>query len=91
MFEEGELKSIYTKYPGQRKWLTTEKDAVRLMLHKEWLIQKGITVFCVPVCTRFIGRDAAHFSKTVKGFVDYFYSPEERGQPGETPAPADNA
>lgn len=91
MFEEGELNSIYTKYPGQRKWLTTEKDAVRLMLHKEWLIQKGITVFCVPVRTRFIGRDAAHFSKTVKGFVDYFYSPEERGQPGETPAPADNA
>ena len=73
LFEQQDLENIKRNYPDYKKWITTEKDGVRLALHKDWIIQNNITVYCLPMKTKLIGNNASDFSATVKGFLDYFY------------------
>ena len=75
-FEQHELENIKKNYPEFTKWITTEKDGVRLALHKNWLIANNISVYCLPMKTKLIGSNTTDFSTTVKGFLDYFYKDE---------------
>ena len=77
-FEQHELENIKKNYPEFTKWITTEKDGVRLALHKNWLIANNISVYCLPMKTKLIGSNTTDFSTTVKGFLDYFYKDENQ-------------
>lgn len=78
LFEQHELENIKNNYPNFTKWVTTEKDGVRLALHKNWLIENNISVYCLPIKTVLIGENKQDFSLTVKGFLDYFYKDENQ-------------
>ncbi|HRO72947.1 MAG TPA: tetraacyldisaccharide 4'-kinase [Saprospiraceae bacterium] len=61
---------IYGNTAGERKIiLTTEKDAMRLELHKETLRAKGIPVFVLPLKVKFHDEDAVGFEAAVKSFL----------------------
>lgn len=75
-FEQYELENIIKHYPTFTKWMTTEKDGVRLALHKNWLINHNISVYCLPIKTRLIGKNIQEFNSTIKGFLDFFYKDE---------------
>lgn len=76
LFEQHELENIKRNYPELNQWITTEKDGVRLALHKNWLMENDITVYCLPIKTKLIGNNQQDFSSTIKGFLDYFYKDE---------------
>lgn len=72
-FEQHELENIKKNYPDFKYWLTTEKDGVRLALHRDWLIANNISLYCLPIKTKLIGNKSTDLARTVKGFLDYFY------------------
>ncbi len=72
-FEQHELESIKKNYPDFKHWLTTEKDGVRMVLHKEWLTENNISLYCLPIKTKIIGFNSSELTGTVKGFLSYFY------------------
>ncbi len=49
--------------------LTTEKDAMRLELHREWLMSQRIPVMVLPVSVHFLFDGAEHFDTAVKSFL----------------------
>lgn len=75
-FDKQELQNIKKNYPDFNKWLTTEKDGVRLAMHKDWFVENNISLFCIPIRTQLIGSNTAAFAPMVKGFLDYFYRDE---------------
>lgn len=75
-FDQHELENIKKNYPDFKRWITTEKDGVRLAAHAKWLAENGISLYCIPMKTIVIGKNAADFSPSVKGFLDYFYKDE---------------
>lgn len=75
-FESHELEAIKKNYPDLKKWITTEKDGVRLAAYKNWLIENNISLYCLPIKTKLIGNNVTDFTETVKGFLDYFYKDE---------------
>jgi len=53
-------------------FLTTEKDAMRLLLHKDFLVQHQIPIFVLPIEVEFIGSESQNFDQNVKDFLlDY--------------------
>lgn len=76
-FETHELEVIKKNYSHLKKWITTEKDGVRLGAHKNWLLENNISLYCLPVKTKLIGDNTTTFTKTIKGFLDYFYEEEK--------------
>jgi tetraacyldisaccharide 4'-kinase len=75
-FEMDELASIKKNYPQFRHWITTEKDGVRLALHRDWLMANDIAVYCVSIRTKLIGANRNEFAPLITGFLDYFYKDE---------------
>ncbi len=53
-------------------FLTTEKDAMRLDLHKEFLMKHNIPIFALPVEVAFLNDDAEAFEEAVKAFLIEF-------------------
>lgn len=49
--------------------LTTEKDAMRLELHRPYLIEHKLPVFVLPTEVSFHGEDGATFNKAVQQFL----------------------
>jgi len=49
--------------------LTTEKDAMRLELHRDFLIDNKLPVFVLPVEVMFQGNDGEEFDDTIKQFL----------------------
>lgn len=79
VFEQHELESIKKNYPAFNRWITTEKDGVRLALHKNWFLENGISLFCIPIKTRIIGKNKEDLENTILGYLDYFY--QEKPEP----------
>lgn len=52
--------------------LTTEKDATRLDLHRDFFIKNNIKIVVLPVEVRFFGSDEAIFKDTVQQFLTNF-------------------
>ncbi|NNC95187.1 MAG: tetraacyldisaccharide 4'-kinase [Chitinophagales bacterium] len=57
--------------------ITTEKDAMRLSLHRDWLIQNKLPLFALPVKVRFFPTDEVAFQKDVISFMTYYREREE--------------
>lgn len=53
-------------------FLTTEKDAMRLDLHREFLMKHNIPIFALPVEVEFLDGEAAAFDAAVKEFLIEF-------------------
>lgn len=72
-FTEMELERFYKIYQNIETentfFLTTEKDAMRLALHREYLIEKNIPVFVLPASVNFLDDDKDNFDSTMKEYL----------------------
>lgn len=66
-----QLREIY-EYMGEGKKivLTTEKDAMRLHLHRQWLTENKIPIFSLPIEVDFFEPDKQIFNSLVLEYVD---------------------
>ena len=55
-------------------FLTTEKDAMRLDLHRDFLMKHKIPIFVIPLEVEFLDSDGALFDESVKNFLIEFQS-----------------
>ena len=73
LFDEMDLEEIWKMFetmPGNRKLLvTTEKDAMRFSVHREWLIEKQIPMVVLPVEVYFHFDGKEKFDSEVKRFL----------------------
>lgn len=64
-FSEGELKNIKTQFEkiqaNQKIIVTTEKDAMRLKMHQQWLDRHSLPIYCLPVEVIFMGLEKNNF------------------------------
>ncbi|MFN8277841.1 MAG: tetraacyldisaccharide 4'-kinase [Chitinophagales bacterium] len=57
--------------PANQKWIiTTEKDAARLWLHRDWFIQNRLPVLVLPVQVVFVAEDKGRFEHDIFSFVE---------------------
>lgn len=72
-FEEADLEDILRRFesmPHRNKIIiTTEKDAARLEMHENFLREKGLPVYVLPVEVSFCDNDEADFQSEVKSFL----------------------
>lgn len=54
--------------------LTTEKDATRLLLHKDFLIKHQLPIYILPVSVSFLFEEGAKFDDGIKHFLLNFTS-----------------
>jgi len=65
-----EMERVFNSLPGSKKLiLTTEKDAMRLELHRQWLAEKRLPVMVLPVEVYFHFDEGHQFDKIVKTFL----------------------
>jgi tetraacyldisaccharide 4'-kinase len=50
--------------------LTTEKDAMRLHQHREWIIRNNMPLYSLPVKTEFFPQDEERFHELVVNYVE---------------------
>ncbi len=55
--------------------LTTEKDAARLFEHREWFIQKKLSIFALPVEVRFFEQDKHIFDHEILNYLQAVIKP----------------
>lgn len=68
--EIGNLKKHYYEIPSDNKIIvTTEKDATRLALHKEYLVKENLPIFVLPVKAVFHPTNEKPFIDEVKSFL----------------------
>ena len=69
-YDMGQLLAAFERMESARKLiLTTEKDAMRLELHRTWLEEKQLPIFVLPVRVRFHDDDAEAFDEAVRQFL----------------------
>ena len=69
-FDISNLKNEFDKMESDNKIiLTTEKDAMRLELHRDFIVKNKLPVFVLPVSVAFHFNDGALFDKDVKDFL----------------------
>ncbi len=67
------IQSYYEAIPSQNKIiLTTEKDAVRLFLHHEFIKTNGLPIFILPLRVDFLFDDGPRFDQYIKDFLIQF-------------------
>lgn len=78
-FTEDDIQEIIETFgniPAQRKvLLTTEKDATRLLLHKDTLLSAKIPVFVQPITIRFLFNEEDAFRQQVIAFIHTMIPP----------------
>lgn len=72
-----ELENIAKYNPDIKQWITTEKDGVRLALHRQWLQNNGISLYCLPVKSVLMGKNRHDFASIIIGFLSYFYKEDD--------------
>lgn len=82
-FELHELEIIKKNYPAIKTWITTEKDGVRLAAFRDWFIEHNISLYCLLVKTKIIGKNKNDLEALIKGFLDYFYKDADAEEPVE--------
>ena len=74
-YDISQLKLMYENMAGEKKIiLTTEKDAVRLEMHKEFLLQNPLPIYILPLKVSFHFGEGPAFDQTVKDFLLSFRS-----------------
>lgn len=69
-FELEQFKKIYEHVSSENTvFLTTEKDAMRLNLHRDYLEKHQIPIFVLPLEVSFLGEDGNLFDDAVKDFL----------------------
>ena len=49
--------------------ITTEKDAMRLETHKQFLVENKVPIFALPISVQFHGDDGAQFDQDIKDYL----------------------
>lgn len=66
-----EIKTTYGKWEVENKVIvTTEKDAARLMLHKEKLAEWGIQIVVLPIAVNVLFGKGEELDQIILGYVD---------------------
>ncbi|MCB0508305.1 MAG: tetraacyldisaccharide 4'-kinase [Bacteroidetes bacterium] len=73
-FELKELESIAKNYPELKTWITTEKDAVRLGIFKQWFDENGIKLYCLPIKTKLLSKNEQEFSTLLREYLKFYYN-----------------
>ncbi len=69
-YDMSQMKRIFDNMEGENKIiLTTEKDAVRMELHREFLTESNIPVFVLPVRVAFHFGEGLAFDQLVKDYL----------------------
>jgi tetraacyldisaccharide 4'-kinase len=72
-FEAGELYDVQYKFrdfqSGKKIILTTEKDAMRLHLHRELIIKLELPIYVLPIEVDFLFDEGGVFDEAVKTFL----------------------
>ncbi len=72
-FEMNQIKKMYENLVSENTvFLTTEKDAMRLELHREFLLKNKIPIFVLPIEVRFLDDDKQAFDSIVKDYLISF-------------------
>lgn len=66
------FKKMYDQSADNTLFLTTEKDAMRLALHKEYLLENKIPIFALPIEVQFLNDEGPDFDDYVKKFLHQF-------------------
>lgn len=65
-----QMVQLFTQLNNREKFvLTTEKDAVRLEPHRQYLYEKRIPVFVLPVQVSFLDEDQDRFDRYIRDFL----------------------
>ncbi|MEP7320668.1 MAG: tetraacyldisaccharide 4'-kinase [Saprospiraceae bacterium] len=65
-YDLGQIKRHFDELPGPDKIIiTTEKDATRLSLHREYIIENKLPIFVIPVEVNFLWNDEDRFKETI--------------------------
>ena len=68
--EVSQMKLKFDHMPATNKAIiTTEKDATRLILHRDYIQQQGLSIWVLPLKVSFLNEDGAAFDKKVKDFL----------------------
>ena len=71
----GKLNTYFGRMHKKEKVIiTTEKDAMRLNEHKDYLVKNKLPVFVLPVKVKFLGNDEALFNEHIQQFLVNFES-----------------
>ncbi len=69
-YDVGQLKANFDRLDTQKKAIiTTEKDAMRLQLHHEYIKEHQLPVFALPVQVRFHFGQGEDFDQTIRQFL----------------------
>ena len=69
-YDMDRIKNQYEQLAGSNKIiLTTEKDATRLELHKEFIQAYSLPIFVLPVKVAFHDNDGSMFDQYIKDFL----------------------
>lgn len=72
-FDKGEIGGVFSLYENtdspRKAIFTTEKDAVRLWHHREFLLQKQIPIFAVPAQVKFLFNGEQGFQQLLKNYL----------------------
>lgn len=75
MYDLGQIKRYFDNMEGEKKMiLTTEKDAMRLELHREFLNEHRIPVFALPIEVEFLFDQQEAFDHDTREFLLNFKS-----------------
>ena len=69
MFDVEDINRHFQTMEGEKIILTTEKDAIRLDRHREWLMKNNLPVYILPVAVEFLGDDKGAFDEAIKNWL----------------------
>lgn len=69
IFDLESIGEMLKNLPQKTRLITTEKDAVRLIQHKDWFIEHNIPVLIQPVRHRFLFNDNIRLSDDIRTFI----------------------
>jgi tetraacyldisaccharide 4'-kinase len=72
-YDVAQFKNLFEKMVGKKKiLLTTEKDATRLLLHQDYLIENQLDIHILPIEVAFLFEEGANFDADIKNVLLHF-------------------
>ena len=66
-YDVAHVKTLFDKMTGRKKViLTTEKDATRLELHKDYIVENQLNIFAIPIEVKFLFDEQVAFDEEIK-------------------------
>jgi len=73
LFEKTDIGRIRNKFntlnSDNKIIITTEKDTLRLDMHKSYLLQHNLPIYALPIEVKFLFDDGGKFDDEVKNFL----------------------